>query len=111
MLDALSQAVRRAIAAPNWLEVCMVVDRRGKIYATSRVDDIVKRLGIKVVPFDEPLVPIARAAFEQYGKGSKHPAGLNYGDCMAYALAKHSGDLLLFKGNDFSHTDITPALA
>ena len=53
---------------------------------------------------------IARDAYRDFGKGSGHKAGLNFGDCFAYALAKSTGEALLFKGNDFSHTDITPAL-
>jgi uncharacterized protein with PIN domain len=53
---------------------------------------------------------IARDAYRDFGKGSGHKAGLNFGDCFAYALSKSTGEALLFKGNDFSHTDITPAL-
>ena len=89
----------------------MVIDRRGNIHASTRINSILRRLGIEIVPFDADLVHLARHAFEAYGKGSEHPASLNFGDCMAYALAKATNEPLLFKGNDFVHTDITPALA
>ena len=55
------------------------------------------------------MAELARFAHRRYGRGSDHPARLNFGDCMAYALAKHSGEPLLFKGDDFSQTDVTPA--
>ena len=58
----------------------------------------------------QSLSRIARDAYRDFGKGSGHDASLNFGDCFAYALAKSTGEALLFKGNDFSHTDITPAL-
>lgn len=72
---------------------------------------MLQRLNIVVVPFEPGHAEIARLAFRTYGKGSQHPARLNYGDCMAYALAKATGRPLLFKGDDFPHTDVTPALA
>lgn len=108
-LNTLSTADSRRISAPNWLETCMVVDRRGNIHASSRIDTVLRKLSIEIVPFSPDLVPLARAAFQQYGRGSKHPAKLNYGDCMAYALAKATGEPLLFKGGDFIHTDIISA--
>ena len=57
-----------------------------------------------------PQVAIARAAYRDFGRGSGHPAGLNFGDCFSYALAKHVGEPLLFKGEDFGHTDVETAL-
>ena len=65
---------------------------------------------IDVVAFDAALAETARSAHRRHGRGSGQPAQLNYGDCMAYALAKQMDEPLLFKGNDFVHTDITPAL-
>jgi ribonuclease VapC len=53
---------------------------------------------------------IGRAAYRDFGRGSRHPARLNYGDCFSYALAKTTGEPLLFKGNDFNHTDLRPAV-
>ena len=63
-----------------------------------------------IEPVTEPQVRLAREAYRDFGKGSGHKAALNFGDCFAYALAKSTGETLLFKGNDFGHTDITPAL-
>lgn len=111
MLQALSRAERRRMGAPNWLEACMVVDRRDNIHASVRIDTILRHLAIEVVPFDSELVHLARSSFSHYGRGSEHRAKLNYGDCMAYALAKSTGEPLLFEGDDFIHTDIVPALA
>ena len=111
MLAALAAARRAVIGAPNWLEICLVVDRRNNIHASSRLPTMLRRLTIHVVPFESHHVDLARFAFERYGKGSEHPAHLNYGDCMAYALAKATNEPLLFKGDDFTHTDVTPALA
>lgn len=61
----------------------------------------------EVVPFTEEQLAVARHAFRQYGKG-RHPAGLNYGDCFGYALSRTAGEPLLFKGEDFSRTDVLP---
>ena len=61
------------------------------------------------MPFDEEHLLLAREGYERYGKG-RHPAALNIGDCCAYALARHSGEPLLFKGDDFVRTDVVPVL-
>lgn len=63
-----------------------------------------------IVPFDAEQLAVARAAHARYGRGSGSKARLNFGDCFSYALAKSTGEPLLFKGDDFTHTDITPAL-
>lgn len=73
------------------------------------VDDLVREAGIEVVAFGSEHLRAARHAHERYGRGRGHPAQLNYGDCMSYALAKVSGEPLLFKGEDFTHTDVEPA--
>ena len=66
-------------------------------------------VGIKVIAFDENQLEVARSAWRSYGRG-QHPAGLNFGDCASYALARTSGQPLLFKGADFAKTDIPPSL-
>ena len=66
-------------------------------------------MNLQIIPVDESLVRIARAAHQAFGRGH-HPARLNFGDCFSYALAKQAGEPLLFKGNDFRQTDIVPAL-
>jgi len=73
--------------------------------AGPALDSFVTKAGIGLVPVDAEQAAMARSAFARFGKG-RHPAGLNFGDCFAYALAKVSGDSLLFKGKDFSRTDI-----
>lgn len=74
------------------------------------VDELLTAVTATVVPFDAAQARLARQAYATYGKGSGSPAGLNLGDCFSYALAKTTGLPLLFKGDDFTHTDVTPAL-
>ncbi len=73
------------------------------------LDELLGDAEISVVPFDATQARIAREAYARFGKGSGSTAGLNFGDCMTYALAKVTGEPLLFKGDDFTHTDVTPA--
>ena len=74
-----------------------------------RLDEFVREASMQVIPFDNEQAEIARAAHVRYGKKSSSRAQLNFGDCMVYALAKVMDEPLLFKGDDFTHTDITPA--
>ena len=74
----------------------------------TALDELVKLLEVEVRSVDLVQARVARRAFEKYGKG-KHPAGLNFGDCFAYALTQVSGDKLLFKGGDFSRADVAKA--
>lgn len=98
------------ISAATLLETCIVIDSRRSPVATRRVEDLVARLGLVVEPVTAEHCAIARAAYRDYGRGSGHPARLNFGDCFAYALARETGDALLFKGDDFVHTDLQPAV-
>jgi ribonuclease VapC len=77
---------------------------RGAV-GSDDLDQFVRDAGIEVVPVTEDHARLAREGFARFGKG-RHAAGLNFGDCFSYALAKASGHPLLFKGNDFSHTDV-----
>ncbi len=104
-----SQAQRPRMSAANWLEAAMVIDSRGGSLLARRFDEVIEGLGLEVVPVTLEQAQLARRAHQEYGRGN-HPAKLNYGDCFAYALAKVTGEPLLFKGNDFSQTDIPPAL-
>lgn len=110
--EALARALLSAstlrMSAANWLETAIVLDRRSPAGATQ-FEDIVDYLGIEVVPVGIDLARRARQAYRDFGRGN-HPAGLNFGDCFAYALAKERGEPLLFKGEDFANTDIEPAL-
>ncbi len=76
--------------------------------ASRRFDDLVREAALSIESVTEDQMRIARGAYRDFGKGSGHPAQLNFGDCFAYALAKETGEPLLFKGNDFIHTDIIP---
>jgi ribonuclease VapC len=87
----------------------VLAGRQGDDISWLGLDQLVLRAGIEVVPQDRLLVDIARDAFLRYGKG-RHPAALTMGDCAAYALAKARGLPLLFKGNDFSQTDLVAAV-
>jgi ribonuclease VapC len=86
----------------------MILISRVGIEAARDLDMVIMQLDVEVVPFTRIQASIARDAFHRYGKG-RHPAGLNFGDCMAYAAAKELGEELLFKGTDFFQTDIAVA--
>ena len=109
MAGAIANAPKRRISAANWLEASMVADRPGDPVTSARFDQLIAALEIEVVPVDAQVASLARVANQQFGRGN-HPARLNFGDCMSYALAKARGEPLLFKGDDFSQTDIEPAL-
>jgi ribonuclease VapC len=106
---AIAEATVRRIAAVNYLEAAIVIDGSRDPIASRRFDDFVRAAELIVEPVTEIHAQIGRAAYRDFGKGSGHPAQLNFGDCFAYALAKVSGEPLLFKGNDFKHTDILDA--
>ena len=89
---------------------CLAIDASRDPIASRRFDELVDVAELRVEPVTHDQARIARDAYRDFGKGSGHKAGLNFGDCFAYALAKSTGEALLFKGNGFSHTDITPAL-
>jgi ribonuclease VapC len=90
--------------------IIAMIDASRDPIATRRFDDFIKEANISIEPVTETQAHIARGAYRDFGKGSGHPAKLNFGDCFAYALAKESGEPLLFKGGDFAHTDIVAAL-
>lgn len=109
--QALRAATRPRISAATLLEAAIVLDARDATGTSRSLDALVKTLRIAVVPVDEEQVRVARAAYRDFGRGSGHPAKLNFGDCFAYALASVTGEPLLFKGDDFGHTDVRFALA
>jgi ribonuclease VapC len=98
----------RLMSAASWLESALVIEARYGEAGGRKLDQLLQRAQIKIEPVSIEQAEAARLAFRRYGKG-RHPAGLNFGDCFAYALAKVLGEPLLFKGNDFSQTDIEPA--
>jgi len=77
--------------------------------ASRRFDELLRKAAVAIEPVTQAQAEVARAAYRDFGKGSGHPAKLNFGDCFAYALAKGTGGPLLFKGSDFGHTDVVPA--
>ena len=108
--EAIEDARPRRLSAANFLEAAIVVDGRRDPIISRRFDDFLDEAGITIESVDLEQMSIARAAYRDFGKRSGHPARLNFGDCFAYALARRRGEPLLFKGDDFRHTDIQPAL-
>ncbi|HEY1945751.1 MAG TPA: type II toxin-antitoxin system VapC family toxin [Bryobacteraceae bacterium] len=108
-IQAISRASRCRISAGNFIELSIVLESQFPAEVLQQCDALFRRVGVIIEPVTADHAYIARQAFHDFGKG-RHPAGLNYGDCFAYALAKHSGEPLLFKGNDFKKTDIVSAL-
>lgn len=107
---AMASAVRLRMPAPGWFEAATLIDRRGNAVARSRLDAFRQRFAIEIAPFTEAHATLAREALRNFGRGTGHPARLNFGDCIAYAFARHEKEPLLFKGEEFLFTDIEPAL-
>lgn len=105
LAGALRSATRARTSAASVLETALVV----RPELADDLDDLLAAARIDIVAFDAEQLAVARAAMVTYGRGSRSPAKLNFGDCMSYALAKVSGESLLFKGDDFTHTDIEAA--
>ena len=103
--EAIESAERRCLSAANLVEASMILESRHGADGVRALDRLLSTAGVEVVPVDSAQAYAAREAFRAYGKG-RHAAGLNFGDCFAYALAKTSGDALLFKGDDFRRTDL-----
>jgi ribonuclease VapC len=109
-VEALGRAAEPLISAGTYLEVAIVVDANRDPVLSGRLDDLLAVARVKVEPVTERHAEIARQAYRDFGRGSGHRAGLNLGDCFAYALARASGEPLLFKGDDFSETDVASVL-
>jgi ribonuclease VapC len=107
--EAIERATVRRISAANFLEAAIVVDSSRDPIASRRLDELLQSASIAIEPVTKEQAHIGREAYRDFGKGGGHPAQLNFGDCFAYALAKVTGEPLLFKGEDFPHTDVVPA--
>lgn len=94
------------ISAANWLEASMVAYGELGSAGSTLVDELVAEAEIEIEPVTVEQARSARLAFQRYGRGSGSPARLNFGDCFAYALSSVTGQPLLFKGDDFTHTDV-----
>ncbi|CAO3446071.1 Toxin 1, PIN domain [Azospirillum argentinense] len=101
---------RQRAATANFLETAIVIDGSRDSIASRGFDTLVDAAGLVIEPVTEEQARTARDAYRRFGRGSGHPAKLNYGDCFAYALSKATNEPLLFKGQDFPHTDILSAL-
>jgi ribonuclease VapC len=99
---------RRLLSAATLVEITMVIEARSGEAGGRELDLLLHRARVEIVALDADQAEIARHAYRAYGKG-RHPAGLNFGDCFSYALAKATGEPLLFKGDDFARTDILAA--
>jgi ribonuclease VapC len=108
LVDRILDADRARVGAPTLVEASLVLAGRRRSPAATEVENLANELAVTVVPFGEAEWRSAVDAFLRYGRG-RHPAALNFGDCLAYASAAVAGDTLLFLGDDFSQTDITPA--
>jgi len=103
---AIADADHRSISAANYLEAAIVIDGSRDPIASRRFDDLLREAAIGIEPVTAEQAKVAREAYRDFGRGSGHAAGLNFGDCFAYALAKTTGEPLLFKGDDFLHAGI-----
>ncbi len=103
--QAIEVASQRLLSAANLLEASIVIESRKGESGGRELDLLIYRAAIEIVSVDQDQAETARIAWRRFGKG-RHPAGLNYGDCFAYALAKSRGLPLLFHGDDFAQTDI-----
>ncbi len=100
----------RRVSAVNYMEAAAVIDASRNPIASRKFDDFFRDASFAVESVTAEQARIAREAYRDFGKGSGHPARLDFGDCFAYALAKVMGEPLLFKGDDFKHTDLASAL-
>lgn len=107
--EAIVSAPVRRMSAASYVEVGAVIDGARDPVASRRLDELLALASVVIEPVTEDQAKVARAAYRDFGKGSGHPAGLNFGDCFAYALSVATGEPLLFKGADFTHTGVVAA--
>jgi ribonuclease VapC len=105
-IEAIENADTRLMSVATLVEISIVIEVRHGAEGLRDLDHFLGRAGIELVPVDAEHGKMACGAFSRFGKG-RHRAGLNYGDCFSYALAISTGEPLLFKGDDFGHTDVT----
>ncbi len=103
--EAIEEAEVRLLSSANFVEASMILESRHGAEGVRALDRLLAAAKVEIVPVDLAQAGAAREAFRQFGKG-RHPGGLNFGDCFAYALAKCRAEPLLFKGSDFARTDV-----
>lgn len=108
--EVLDLAESSSISAANYFESGIIADRYRNAVLSRRLDELIDRFSIHIEPVTPEQARIARQAYRDYGRGSGHPANLNYGDCFSYALARDKREPILYKGDDFVHTDLRSAL-
>ena len=107
---AIAAADARRLSAVSYLECGIVLDSQRDPIISRGLDELIQEAGFVVEPVTEHQARLGRQAYADFGKGSGHPAGLNFGDCLSYALALDLRAPLLWKGDDFGHTGVRSAL-
>jgi ribonuclease VapC len=108
--DRMNLAKSLHISAASYLETAIVLDSRRDPAMSTMLDDVLDEVGMVIEPVTVAHAKIARQAYRDYGRGSGHPANLNFGDCFSYALARDKREPMLYKGDDFAHTDLRSAI-
>ena len=108
--EAIERESVRRVSAVTYVEAAAVIESNRNPISSRKFDDFFREAGLKIEAVTLEQARIAREAYRDFGKGGRHPARLNFGDCFAYALAKVLNEPILFKGTDFQHTDAASAL-
>jgi len=108
-LELIAHSSQVSISAATYVEASIVIDARDNPVLSRSLDTLLDDLAVTIEPVTADQAWVARQAYRDFGKGRQHPAQLNFGDCFSYALASTAGQPLLFKGQDFSHTDVRSA--
>ena len=109
LLSQLAAADICRLSSASLVEIGVVLHRDTTVQRRATFDEMLRIFSIKIEPVTEQQAYLALGAYDRFGKGTGHQAGLNYGDCFSYALAKQVSEPLLFKGNDFTSTDLEAA--
>ena len=107
--QVLEQALDVKMSLVNYVEAGVVADSAKNPLISRQFDELIRVMDVELVPLTFTQARLAREAYRDFGRGSGHPAALNFGDCFSYALAKETGEPLLYKGLDFAATDVDPA--
>jgi ribonuclease VapC len=108
--DCMDAAGSLRMSAASYLETAIVLDSRRDSVMSAKLDDVIEEAEIVIEPVTVEQARIARQAYRDFGRGSGHPANLNFGDCFSYALARDKREPMLWKGDDFGHTDLRAAV-
>lgn len=107
-VTAMADADKCCVSAGSWIEIAAVLTRR-KADLSGALQELMEKSDLQIMPVDLQQAHVGHDAYRRYGRGSGHAANLNFGDCFAYALSRATGEPLLFKGDDFIHTDVAVA--